>query len=518
MTEPRTAPLGVNQTQYDPRVWGAKYRGRGPVPMALFLIVLLIVGSYLAYTKDIPFIGGGTEIKATFKNATTLRTTSPVRIAGVNVGKVTAVEADGDYAEVTMELKDEALPIHEDATASIRPRLFLEGNFFIDLRPGTPSARELEDGDELPMTQTATSVQIDEVLTALQTDTRENLKGLLSGYGTALNYEPTAADDVDQEPISQGKTGAEALADSLRYGGPAGRGTARVNDALLGEREHDLSGLIRAQRDVFQELGTVEAELQGVITAFNTTVGALAQEQDNVRATIRELGPTLEAARPSLANLNEALPPFRAYVRALEPGVAEVPDLIEAATPWLDATNQLLDQEALGGLAEELRRGAPVTADATRTALPLMDELSNLSRCVTDTLDPTFETEITRQGAGTIPADDQQPAYLDFLQSAVNTAGAASSFDGNGYYLRALTAAGPFFSQMTNPAPTAGNNILFGNMIENPVPPNAGTQPPLPSGHTPPPYEPNEPCHESAPAELNGSAANPGSPLPTPVP
>ena len=504
--------MSVNQTQYDPRVWGAKYRGRGPLPLAIFFIVLLIVGSFLAYTKDIPFIGGGTEIKATFQNATTLRTTSPVRIAGVNVGKVTAVEGEGDVAEVTMELKDEALPIHEDAVATIRPRLFLEGNFFIDLKPGTPSATELEDGDEIPITQTSTSVQIDEVLSALQSDTREELKGLLSGYGTALSYEPSAADDADQEPISRGKTGAQALADSLRYGGEAGRGTAIVNDALLGEDEHDLSGLIRAQRDVFKELGTVEAELQGLISAFNTTAGALAQEQDNVRAAIRELGPTFEAARPSLANLNAALPPLRAYVLALEPGVSELPDLIEAATPWLDATDKLLAENALGGLAEELRRGAPVTAGATKTALPLMSELTDLSRCVTEVLDPSFDTEISVDP--NVPPANQQPAYLDFLNSTVNTAGAAANFDGNGHYLRALVGGGDFLTKMTNPAASQGNTLLFGNTQEAVL----GTQPPLPAGRVPPPYEPNKTCHQSQPADLNGPAATPGSPLPVPAP
>ena len=501
-----------NQTQYDPRVWGAKYRGRGPVPLAIFFLVLLAVGSYLAYKKDLPFVGGGTQIKATFQNATTLRTTSPVRIAGVNVGTVTAVEGEGDVAEVTMTLKDEALPIHEDAVATIRPRLFLEGNFFVDLRPGTSSAAELEDGDEIPITQTSTSVQIDEVLAALQSDTREELKGLLSGYGTALSYEPSAADDADQEPISKGKTGAQALADSLRYGGEAGRGTAIVNDALLGEKEHDLSGLIRAQRDVFKELGTVEAELQGFISAFNTTAGALAQEQANVRATIRELGPTFEAARPSLAHLNEALPPLSRYVLALEPGVAELPDLIEVATPWLDASNDLLAQDALGGLAEELRRGAPVTAKATQTAIPLMNELSDLSRCVTDTLDPSFDTEITVDP--NVPSGSEQPAYLDFLNSTVNTAGAAANFDGNGSFLRIQAGGGDQLVQMTNPAPsdTGGNNILFGTTIEAP----AGSQPPLPGGQVPPPFEPNEPCHRSAPADLNGPAATPGPALPTP--
>lgn len=504
----RKAPAGVNQTQYDPRVWGAKYRGRGPIPLAIFFIVLLSVGSVLAYTKDIPFIGGGTEVKATFANATTLRTTSPVRVAGVNVGTVTNVEGEGDVAEVTMTLKDEALPIKEDATATIRPRLFLEGNFFIDLKPGTPSASELDSNGEIPITQTSTSVQIDEVLAALQGDTREGLKGLLEGYGTALNYQPSAIDDSDQEQISKGKTGAQALADSLRFGGEAGRGTAIVNDALIGEKDGDLSGLIRAQRDVFSELGTVEADLQGVITAFNTTASALAQEQENVRATIRELGPTFEAARPSLANLDAALPPLRAYVLALEPGVAELPDLFEAATPWLDSANELLSDNALGGLAEELRRGAPVTAGATRTALPLMDQLSDLSRCVTNNLDPTFDTAIMVDP--NVPAANQQPAYLDFLDSAVNTAGAAANFDGNGSYLRVQAGGGDVLGQMTNPAPTNGNNILFGNTIE----PVLGTQPPLPAGQTPPPFEPGEPCFQSEPADLNGPVATPGAPLP----
>jgi ABC-type transporter Mla subunit MlaD len=499
-----------NQTQYDPRVWGAKYRGRGPVPLAIFFLVLLALGSYLAYTKDLPFIGGGTDIKATFRNATTLRTTSPVRIAGVNVGTVTKVEGEGDAAEVTMTLKDEGLPIHEDAVATIRPRLFLEGNFFVDLQPGTPSAPELDDDGEIPITQTSTSVQIDEVLAALQGDTREELKGLLSGYGTALTYEPTAADDADQEPISRGKTGAQALADSLRYGGEAGKGTAIVNEALLGQGEHDLSGLISAQRDVFKQLGTVEAELQGFISAFNTTAGALAQEQDNVRATIRELGPTFEAARPSLANLNAALPPLRAYVLALEPGVAEVPDLIEAATPWLGAADELLAQDALGGLAEELRKGAPVTAQATQTTIPLMNELSDLSRCVTDTLDPSFDTAITVDP--NVSAANSQPAYLDFLNSTVQTASAASNFDGNGSFLRVLAGGGDELVQMPNPAPsdTGGNNILFGRNIEG----VQGSQPPLPAGQVPPPYEPNKDCYKSAPADLNGPAAAVGAPLP----
>ena len=66
---------------------------------------------------------------------TSIRANSPVRIAGVNVGKVKKIERyeDTDMAVVEMEIKEKGLPIHKDATLKIRPRIFLEGNFFVDL-------------------------------------------------------------------------------------------------------------------------------------------------------------------------------------------------------------------------------------------------------------------------------------------------------------------------------------------------------------------------------------------------
>ncbi len=74
-----------------------------------------------------------------------------MRIAGVTVGKVTGVEKGPDgLTQVEMELKDTALPLHKDARVRIRPRLFLEGGFFVELSPGSPSAPVLADGSVLP--------------------------------------------------------------------------------------------------------------------------------------------------------------------------------------------------------------------------------------------------------------------------------------------------------------------------------------------------------------------------------
>ena len=39
-----------------------------------------------------------------------------------------------------MQINPDGLPIHADATAQIRSRIFLEGNFYVDLHPGTPNA------------------------------------------------------------------------------------------------------------------------------------------------------------------------------------------------------------------------------------------------------------------------------------------------------------------------------------------------------------------------------------------
>ena len=109
-----------------------------------------------------------TKLKATFANGVNISTNSPVRVAGVDVGKVIAAEREGDATTVTFTVEGSARPIHDDAFAEIRPRIFLEGNFFIELDPGSPSAPELDSGGTIPVSHTSTAVQLDEILTALQ--------------------------------------------------------------------------------------------------------------------------------------------------------------------------------------------------------------------------------------------------------------------------------------------------------------------------------------------------------------
>ena len=477
---------------------------RRSIWFGVLMVIVLLFGTYIAFAKMVkayPFAPQGQTVRAVFENAATLAPNSPVRIAGVNVGEVTEVDEYGEQAEVTFTVSEEGQPIHEDATVEIRPRLFLEGNFFLDLEPGSPSAPVLDDGEPLKVTQTATAVQLDEVLSALDQPARADLRDLLEGYGTALTYEPTAADDADQDRAVRGETAAKALNDSFIYGGDAGKYSAIANTALLGTEPHDLSRLVRAQARLSAELKDTGESLPELISSFNTTVGAFADESANLSETVRLLAPTLEQATPALRATDEALPAVRRLAIESTPGFEELPATIEAGTPWLRQTAALLRPNELGDIARLTRQTAPNLALATSEGIGLMPQIEDFSRCVTDVLDPT----------GDIVIDDEfstgQPSFREFFYAAVNGAGSGATFDGNGMYARVNPGGGTIQARTQNPRTPAPNDFLAANLVT----PSTGSQPVITKR---PPFRGDVKCHTNDVPDLNGIAAAVGPPSP----
>ena len=221
---------------------------------------------------------------------------SPVRIAGVNVGKVTGIKRQPGTtaAIVTMEIQDKGLPIHKDATLKIRPRIFLEGNFFVDVQPGTPDSPTISDNDTIGLTQTATPVQLDQVLTALQANSREDLQAALEGFGTALTAKPTAEEDADQDEDTRGETAAESLNgptyDVLPAGvklhGPTTRGAATPRGAQM-----------TVLRKVKGEPGLSSGANQGFL-AFSAAVLRMVAERDRPAAVASQLVAVTASSSP----------------------------------------------------------------------------------------------------------------------------------------------------------------------------------------------------------------------------
>jgi phospholipid/cholesterol/gamma-HCH transport system substrate-binding protein len=473
--------------------------------IAVIFILVFTIGPYLAFTKHVPFTGYGYTLEATFANAVNISANSPVRIAGVDVGKVIGTERDGNATTVTFTVDGKGRPIHDDAYAEIRPRIFLEGNFLVQLDPGSPSAPELDSGATIPLSRTSTGVQLDQILSALQSPVRADLSRLLESYGEALTHEPTAAEDATQLPEVKGKTGAEGLNGAFRYGGPAGRYSAQVTDALRGTRPGDLSRLVASAGRAFGALARREADLEGLIVNFDTFTGALAAQSTNLSTTVQRLAPALRTTRRSLVSLNATLPPLRAYAIALRPAVAELPGLIAAGEPWLAQARPLLSGREAGGDARLLAEATPGLAGAAQAGKAnTLPQINRISLCTSRVLVPTGDQTIAdRFSTG-------GPNYREFLYALADFAGSIQDFDGNGNYLRVMPSAGDKLLHLENPQ---GQFTVDKQQWSHSATVPIGVQPQL-GGR--PPSRPQVRCDRNPVPDLNGALGQPGAPALTP--
>ncbi len=488
-------------------VSSSRFRWRpSNVAIAIIFILILTVGPYLAFTGHVPFTGYGYTLKATFSNSANISINSPVRIAGVDVGKVIESERDGEATTVTFTVEGSGRPIHNDAFAEIRPRIFLEGNFYIDLSPGSPSAPEMGSGATIPVSHTSTAVQLDEIFTALQSPVRADLSRLLESYGEALTHKPTAAEDATQLPEVQGKTGAEGLNGALLYGGPAGRYSAQVTNALLGTGPGDLARLVAGAGRAFGALANREAALKGLIVNFDVFTGALAVQSANLSTTVHRLAPTLRTAHTSLVSLNRTLPPLRAYAIQLRPAVAELPGLIAAAKPWIAQARPLLSGREGGGVAKLLREATPGLAGAAQAGKAnTIPQINRISLCTTKVLVPTGNQTIEdRFSTG-------GPNYREFFFALADFAGVTQNFDGNGNYLRAQPGGGDKLLKLENPkGQFPADKQEWTRSATLPI----GVQPQM-AGR--PPKKPDVRCDSQPVPDVNGPLGQVGPPSLTPV-
>ena len=454
--------------------------------IGLIAVVLIVFGFYLAFTKRLPFSGNGYEVKAVFHDAQNVALKSPVREAGVNIGTVTGVDPlpKSNAAVVTMAITDQGRPIHDDARVELRPRLFLEGNLFVDVHPGSPSAPELKSGGEIPIQQTSNAVQLDQILTTLQADVRGNLQLALASLGDAF----------------QKYGGAEGLRQVYSGGGPAYKNTALVNEALLGTRAHDLSGLVRNFDIVASALDRNEPQLKSLVTNLKTVTGSFAAQDQALQSSIHELPGVLFAARPVFANLNASFPFLRAFAREALPGVRSSGPTLDVATPFIYQLRKLVSKPELRGLTHDLRPTVPQLAKLAVAQVPFMEQARALSSCFNHVIIPWSNNTVTSgDGESGIGKVYQEAGY-----GLTGIAGESRSGDANGQYIR--VAAGGGTNTVVEPAPPESG--LTGNLVGNTTFPILGAEPGFTSSAKTP-LKPTVPCETQQPPDLRSGGVGP---------
>jgi virulence factor Mce-like protein len=453
-------------------------RDRGPSPFAVgaALLVLALIATYLSFAKDIPLVNEPYEIKAAFRDTAGIKPHSPVRIAGVEVGEVTHVEhtrPGAQSATVTLAIRDKGRPVHDDASARIRPRIFLEGNFFVDLSPGSAGSGELDEGATIPAARTATPVQFDEVLRALKSDTRNDLQTVFTEVGEA-----------------QDAGGAQAFNDSLRYQPAAYKFSAIVSEALLGKRPGDLGDWVRDQGVVSGALDAEPARLRSLVVDFNATAGALADRENALRTAVGELPRTLRAASPALDSLEAAFPDVRRFAQGARPGIRSLGPTVDATLPLVKQLRGLVSENELRSLARRLRSATPPLASVAKIAPAVLSQLRALSSCANEVLVPWGDDRLVDEAFPT-----HGPVYQEFPKFLPGLAGESRSFDANGPWFKVQASGG---AETLN----LGNGI-FGSAIE----PIVGNNPP--PVRTRPPLRPDVPCETQQQPDLRSIPKSP---------
>jgi virulence factor Mce-like protein len=456
-----------------------------PFVAGAIAIVVLVVGAYFAYTKANPF-ANPYELNFVVRSANELKQRSPVRIAGVEVGKVTEVEpipsderdllpehADESYARVKMEIDDEGLPIKEDATIKIRNRIFLEGNYFVELHPGSPSASELESGETLPPDQADFPTQQHQVLQdVLRRDQREDFRIIFDELSTALEG-----------------AGAAGFNEAIRYWERAYRDSAQVSEAYLGTENHDLSRLLRSQGKVFGALARNENSLKGFVTNLNRTVAAFAVQEDNLKATIPQLRDVVKVGRPALQSLNSALPSLRAFAREALPGTRAASPTLDAQIPLVRQLRGLVAKDELQGLANDLRDAVPDIVQLNKGSTKTFQFTRALSSCQNNVLVPFAKEPIPDPDfASDNPDDDNtgEPWYKQQQRAFVGLAGESRLFDANSSYFRVQAGGGP--AQLVTTG-EAGQDYFSRQLF-----PIEGVRPISPLDGYRPKFRPDQPC------------------------
>jgi virulence factor Mce-like protein len=380
----------------------------------------LVIFVWTQFGGAVPFAPQGYRMHALFKETGLLVPGADVRVAGVNVGRVTGVANRGVNSLVTMDIDQQYAPIPRDTRAILRQKTLL-GEAFVALSTGNGRGPKLPDGGMIPRSQIGSTQQLDHVLGAFGKPTQRDLQAFLSGSATALagrgedvnnafgNLDPALADLNTIVGVLDGEQGS--VGQLLRSGATV--------FTTLGQRSADLQSLITAGDQVLSATAARN-------TALTATVDALPAFETQLRTTLDHVRSSLGMAKPSLDALLPAAP-------LLAPALRGVISLSGPALRLLHAAPRLLDDAIVALPAiERFNRAFHPALDAL---LPAVRQVSPIINFI-----GLYRTELTTAMAN--------------LAASLEARAPANVPGGSAGYLRSLAIV--------------GNESIFGQSVREP--------------------------------------------------
>jgi phospholipid/cholesterol/gamma-HCH transport system substrate-binding protein len=358
------------------------------------------------------------ELKA---DMTTAQAVTPgqgqtVRVAGVRVGDISSVDYENGHAVVTMAIDRKFLPVYKNATILLRPKTGLK-DMFLELDPGTdydPNSNddEFQNGGTIPVANTAPDTNVDQVLAALDGDTRAYLRLLLVGGGQGLN--------------GRGKDLGKLLG-SL---GPINRGLARLNTEVA-KRKENLATLIHNMNLLWGRVGEDGEGIEQLVSASDQALGAIASQAPDVQRTVALLGPTLRTTRVALTKTD-------ALAEILGPAVSSLRPFARKLKPINDSLGHLA-KTTIGPIKQDIRPFVRNAREPVRNLRPAAENLVAATPRLTtmgEKLNELFNMAAYNpngaEAAGTPGRDEGYLYWLGWLAHVGNST--FSSQDAHGVY------------------------------------------------------------------------------------
>ncbi|MBP1162606.1 phospholipid/cholesterol/gamma-HCH transport system substrate-binding protein [Rhodococcus sp. PvR044] len=278
---------------------------------ALGIVVALLATVSAFFLDDLPIIGAGATYRAQFTEAAGLKPSNEVRIAGVKVGKVTAVELDGDKVEVAFKVKDAW--VGDQTTASIQIKTVL-GQKYLALDPR--GSDTLDARDTIPLERTTSPYDV------------------LDAFGDAT----TTLDAIDTPQLAQSmKTLSEAFSETPADIRASLDGVTRLSKTI-GSRDEELRKLFAATADTSKVLADRNAEFTKLIGSAGLLLGELNSRQQAISQLLtgtQRLSQQLTGlVKDNEAQIGPALEQLRGVVQILQDNNANLDRAIKLYAPF----------------------------------------------------------------------------------------------------------------------------------------------------------------------------------------
>ena len=316
-----------------------------------------------------------------------------VNIAGVKVGELGEVNLRDGVATVQLKIDNKYAPIYKNASMLLRPKTGLK-DMIVEMDPGTPDAGKVPEGGTIPVENTAPDVNLDEILSSLDSDTRTYLQILVNGGGEALGRDDTPA----------------SLRETFKRFEPTNRDLAKIT-SLLKQRRKNISHVVHNFALLTNELGNRDNQLTQFVASANANFKALADQEGNIRQTLELLPDTLNTAQDTLVSAKSFADELGPTSEALRPGARALGPALAASRPFLQITTPVIEKQ-LRPFARDVRPTVRALRTAAANLRPLTPKLTTTFRVINSLLNLL---------AYNPPGDEE--GYL-FWASWVNHAGA----------------------------------------------------------------------------------------------